>query len=186
LKSFSHMDEAVKRPVDIHEILDNTLLILNNRIKHSVEVVKTYGEISNVHGFSGQISQVFTNIIVNAIDALLEHAEVVSNSDWSPQIEITTTILSQKLDARQNRDWVAVYISDNASGIPLEIQSKIFETFFTTKPAGQGTGLGLAISRQIIVEKHGGHLNLRSKPGTGTTFEILLPLNPQGAEVFQP
>uniref|UniRef100_A0A832H687 histidine kinase n=1 Tax=Oscillatoriales cyanobacterium SpSt-402 TaxID=2282168 RepID=A0A832H687_9CYAN len=179
LKSFSHMDEVTQRPVDIHEILDNTLLILNNRIKHSIEVVKIYEEIPHIHGFSGQISQVFTNIIVNAIDALLEHAEATSNVDWKPKIEIITKILLQESDAGQKRDWVAIYIGDNGPGIPLEIQSKIFETFFTTKPVGQGTGLGLAISRQIVVEKHGGRLNLQSKVGAGTTFEVLLPLNPQ-------
>jgi len=185
LRNFSHMGESNKKAVDLHECLESTLLILHNRVKHSIEVVKKYGQLPPVPCYSGQLSQVFMNIISNAIDALMEQKE--SNGEptygWKPQIEIATEVIEV-----DNSTWAAVRIADNGPGIPLEIQGRIFETFFTTKPVGKGTGLGLAISHQIVTEKHRGKLNLRSRSlldadalgespqSTGTEFEILLPL----------
>ncbi|MBM0741214.1 ATP-binding protein [Phormidium sp. CLA17] len=176
LRNFSHVDEAVQRPGDIHECLDNTLLILGSRIRNFVEVVKNYGDLPLINCYAGQLSQVFTNLIGNAVDALSEQIDSSSESNWKPCIEISTSLLKREISGSSTTQWVAIAIHDNGPGIPAELQSRIFETFFTTKPIGKGTGLGLAISRQIIVEKHGGHLNLASNSTDGTTFEVLLPL----------
>jgi len=187
LRTFSHMDETTLQEVNIYECIDSTLLILNNRIKTGIEVIKNYGDLPLVNGYSGQLSQVFMNILSNAIDALMEKLEVSQKQAptvtgqanlWQPRIEISTEVRVEEVEqtSTDNKRWVAILIKDNGSGIPLEIQQRIFETFFTTKPVGKGTGLGLAISHQIITEKHQGKLNLTSQPGMGTQFEILLPL----------
>ncbi|MBD1812201.1 ATP-binding protein [Microcoleus vaginatus DQ-U2] len=210
LHTFSHMDETHLKQANIHECIDSTLLIMKNRLKYGIEVVKSYGDLPLVKCYSGQLSQVFMNIISNAIDAL---EEVKEEKDFVPAITIETELIdsadgdcvnseliqnyvmgdrpnskqlscaSQKGDLcpeaaekNQNNAWIAIRIADNGPGIPPEIQRRIFETFFTTKPAGKGTGLGLAITHQIVTEKHKGKLNLHSTPGTGTEFEILLPL----------
>jgi signal transduction histidine kinase len=173
LQNFSHMDEAKRRPADIHECIDSTLIILNNRLKPGMEVVKNYGYLPPVNCYSGQLSQVFMNIISNAIDALTEKVEeqAACSKTWQPQIEISTRIVE-----RSHGDWVSVRIADNGPGMPPEIQKRIFETFFTTKPVGKGTGLGLAISHQIVTQKHEGQLLMCSQLEIGTEFEILLPL----------
>lgn len=176
LHSFSHMDESKPLNTDIHECLDNTLLILKNRLKQSTELIKSYGELPLVRCYSGQLSQVFLNLLVNALDSLAEHAADREMStqhpyNWRPTIEITTKII--EIDGRK---WAAIIITDNGPGIPPEIQQQIFETFFTTKAVGKGTGMGLAICNQIVTEKHGGQLNLRSQPAPNTEFEILLPI----------
>ncbi|MGL5061136.1 MAG: sensor histidine kinase, partial [Microcoleus sp.] len=210
LHTFSHMDEARLKEANIHECIDCTLLILKNRLKYAVKVEKQYGDLPLVKCYSGQLSQVFMNIISNAIDALEELKGV---TDFVPLITIETEVIeSSEIDCvsaelmqnygtgdrgnSQGRSfsshngkssgeiavnsqfsaWVAIRIADNGPGIPPEIQRRIFETFFTTKPAGKGTGLGLAITHQIVTQKHQGKLNLHSTPGTGTEFEILLPL----------
>jgi signal transduction histidine kinase len=209
LHSFSHIDGNQRREINIHDCLDGTLLILKNRLKQKIEVVKNYGDIPLIKCYSGQLSQVFMNLISNAIDALEEREET---DQQSPKIEINTRVktlsedqiypaqlaqLSQVnrllyclptykesrslidqniLDIDVNSEWLSICIRDNGMGIPQEIQSRIFDTFFTTKPAGKGTGLGLAISYQIISEKHGGQLNFISDLGVGTEFEILLPI----------
>ncbi len=176
LHSFSHMDESKPLNTDIHECLDNTLLILKNRLKQSTELIKSYGEIPLIKCYSGQLSQVFLNLLVNALDSLAEHAADREMStqhpyNWRPTIEITTKIIEI-----EDRKWAAIIITDNGPGIPPEIQQQIFETFFTTKAVGKGTGMGLAICNQIVTEKHGGQLNLRSQPAPNTEFEILLPI----------
>ncbi|MEG4085252.1 ATP-binding protein [Microcoleus sp. POL10_C6] len=210
LHTFSHMDETHLKQANIHECIDSTLLIMKNRLKYGFKVVKNYGDLPLVKCYSGQLSQVFMNIINNAIDALEEvkeekgfmpaitiETEVIDSSDGDcvnseliqnyvrgdRQIAKQLSSASQNGDfcpeaaeKNQNNAWIAIRIADNGPGIPPEIQRRIFETFFTTKPAGKGTGLGLAITHQIVTEKHKGKLNLHSTPGTGTEFEILLPL----------
>ncbi|MFB2923635.1 sensor histidine kinase [Aerosakkonema funiforme] len=174
LRNFSHMGEGNQKAIDLHECIESTLLILHNRVKYTIEVVKNYGDLPPVPCYSGQLSQVFMNIISNAIDALMDKKEsnTKAASQWKPRIEIVSEVVEL-----ENRLWAAVRIADNGPGIPPEIQGRIFETFFTTKPVGKGTGLGLAIGHQIVTEKHGGKLNLRSHLGIGTEFEILLPLS---------
>lgn len=172
LRNFSHMDESQRKPADIHECIDSTLLILNNRLKHGIKVIKNYcPDLPMVKCYSGQLSQVFMNIISNAIDALKEKSTSL-DSDWQSEIEISTEVIVAK-----DYNWLLVKIADNGSGIPLEIQDRIFENFFTTKAVGKGTGMGLAISDQIISEKHGGKLKLHSLPGQGTEFQIMLPID---------
>ena len=176
LHHFSHMDETKPVQTDIHACVEITLLILKNRFKNGIEVVKNYGELPLVRGYSGQLSQVFLNLLVNALDALTEHAadretDNQGLDDWQPQIEITTKVIET-----EDGKWAAISIADNGPGIPLENQQQIFDTFFTTKPVGKGSGMGLAICDQIVTEKHGGKLKLRSQPGQKTEFEILLPI----------
>lgn len=176
LHHFSHMDERKPVQTDIHECVDITLLILKNRFKNGIEVVKNYGELPLVKGYSGQLSQVFLNLLVNALDALTEQVadreiETQCLDEWLPQIEITTKVIET-----EDGKWAAIWICDNGPGIPLENQEHIFDTFFTTKPVGKGSGMGLAICDQIVTEKHGGKLKLRSQPGQKTEFEILLPI----------
>lgn len=170
MRNFSHMGENHPQLANLHECLDSTLLILRNKLKYGIHLVKNYGELPLVECYSGQLSQVFMNLLTNAIDALNEREK---SEQWQPEITIT----SQWLVESDQSEWVKIEIGDNGVGIPPEIQEKIFETFFTTKPVGQGTGLGLAISHQIVTEKHKGHLKLRSQPGSGTTFEIGLPVS---------
>ena len=173
LQSFSHMDESKLQPADIHECIESTLVILNNRLKSDIEVIKNYGDLPPVYCYSGQLSQVFMHIISNAIDALKDKANEQTNGSktWKPQIKISTEIIEQS-----DAEWVYVRIADNGLGIPLAIQNRIFETFFTTKPVGKGTGLGLAITYEIVTQKHQGQLLMRSQPNIGTEFEILLPM----------
>jgi len=185
LRSFSHANsEGEQKPVNIHDCIDNTLVILNNRIKNTVEMVKEYGDLPAVKCYPGQVSQVFMNIIGNAIDALMEKLAKQASSyeadaapSWQPQITIKTQLSDgEEVSQDPDAEWVSIQISDNGSGIPPEIQGRIFEHFFTTKPVGEGTGLGLAISHQIISERHKGKIKLRSQIGVGTEFEILLPI----------
>jgi len=173
LQNFSHMDETHRKPADIHECIESTLIILNNRLKSGIQVIKKYGYLPPVNCYSGQLSQVFMNIISNGIDALIDKVKErgASSKTWQPQIEISTTVVEDS-----DAEWVSIRIADNGPGISPAIQKRIFETFFTTKPVGKGTGLGLAISHQIVTQKHGGQLLMRSQPETGTEFQILLPL----------
>ena len=139
-----------------------------------ITVIKNYQDLPLVPCYPGQLSQVFMNLIANSIDAVEERLK----TDWdeSPEVIIQTEIKQLSDSDAQIKDYISIQIADNGLGIPVEIQNRIFESFFTTKPVGKGTGLGLAISHQIIVEKHGGQLILNSTPGVGTEFEILLPL----------
>jgi signal transduction histidine kinase len=173
LQSFSHLDETHRKPANIHECIESTLIILNSRLKSGIQVIKNYGYLPPINCYSGQLSQVFMNIISNAIDALTDklEAQVAGSKTWQPQIEISTNILE-----RSDAAWVSIQIADNGPGISPAIQERIFETFFTTKPVGKGTGLGLAISHQIVTQKHGGQLLMWSQPEMGTKFHILLPL----------
>ncbi|MBN4005035.1 GAF domain-containing protein [Nostoc sp. LPT] len=171
LRSFSRLDEAGMKPVDLHEGIDSTLLILQHRLQpqtnsFAIEVVKQYGELPPVVCYAAQMNQVFMNILNNAIDALensVTSGKIINN----PKICIRTEIIEG--------NTVLITIADNGCGISEIVQSRIFEPFFTTKQPGQGTGLGLSISYQIIVEKHGGQLKYVSEPGNGSEFCIQIP-----------
>ncbi len=181
LRNFSRIDEAEKKPIDIHEGIDSTLLILQHRLKPTaakvgIEVIKKYGNIPLVDCFAGQLNQVFMNILSNAIDAF-ESLDIEKTS--TPLITIHTEVVSpedEEMSEQQTNNRVRICISDNGSGIPEAIKRRIFDPFFTTKPVGVGTGLGLSISHNIIVEKHGGSLQCLSKQGIGTEFRIELPI----------
>ena len=178
LRTFSRMDEAEIKSVNIHEGIDSTLLILQHRLKARperaiIEVIKDYSTLPLVECCAGQLNQVFMNILTNAIDALEEVVgsgqSVVNKQDsLSPTITIRTAYV--------DTNWVEIAIADNGSGIPQDIQQRIFDPFFTTKPVGKGTGMGMSISYQIVTEKHDGKLKCFSTYGGGTEFVIQIPI----------
>ncbi len=167
LRNFSRLDESELKAVDIHEGIDSTLVILQNRLKGkggepSIQVVKHYGQLPLVDCYPGPLNQVFMNLISNAIEALEDCRHRPA------QICITTELVSSHR--------VKIRIADNGPGIPTAIQSKLFDPFFTTKPVGKGTGLGLSISHQIITQKHAGQIGCVSEVGQGTEFWLEIPV----------
>ncbi|MGD1808119.1 ATP-binding protein [Dapis sp. BLCC M126] len=166
LRNFSRLDESELKEVELHDGIEGTLLILQNRLKQelAIQVVKNYSDLPLVECYPGQLNQVFMNILANAIDAL----ETSEQENQLRQITIHTSQVDDK--------WVEIAIADNGCGISPSIQNQIFNPFFTTKPVGKGTGMGMAISYQIITEKHGGQLTCSSTVGTGTEFTIQIPI----------
>ncbi|MEO0868421.1 MAG: ATP-binding protein [Cyanobacteria bacterium J06642_11] len=167
LRTFSRLDEAVIKQVNIHDGLDSTLTILNGRLKPTldspgIQVLRNYGKLPNIECYAGQLNQVFMNILVNAIDALESYPP-----DEKATIDITTSVL--------NEDWIIIDIKDNGPGMTDGMHNRLFDPFYTTKPVGKGTGLGLSISYQIITETHSGHITCESSPGKGARFTIQLP-----------
>ena len=158
LKTYTYMDQAPVQSVDLREGLDNTLIILHNKLKGGVTVVREYAEdLPVIQAYASELNQVWTNIIDNAIDAMDGAGTLVVRACWEDP-------------------WVVVEIEDDGPGIPEDIQSKIFDPFFTTKGPGEGSGLGLNISRNLVVQKHLGEIVVRSKPGH-TCFVVRLPIN---------
>ncbi|NEQ71980.1 MAG: histidine kinase [Okeania sp. SIO2C9] len=176
LRNFSHLDESELKTVDIHEGIDSTLLILNNRLRPQsnnsvIEVIKNYGQLPLINCYPGQLNQVLINLINNSIDSINEYnrKQIYLNiQDYSGIIQISTKVLEH--------NWVEISIADNGIGIQPEILNKLFDPFFTTKPIGKGTGLGLSVSYQIIVEKHQGKLFCISKPNNVVEFIIQIPV----------
>ncbi|BAY61597.1 GAF sensor signal transduction histidine kinase [Calothrix brevissima NIES-22] len=172
LRTFSRLDEADMKPVNIHEGIDSTLLILEHRLKPqdnftAIEVFKEYGNLPLVECYAAQLNQVFMNVISNAIDAL-EHSISKDKKLHQPQIHIQTEVIDE--------NSIAIQIVDNGCGIPDDVRSRIFDPFFTTKEPGKGTGLGLYISYQIVVDKHGGQIQCISEPGKGAEFRVEIPI----------
>ncbi|MBW4614488.1 MAG: sensor histidine kinase [Desmonostoc vinosum HA7617-LM4] len=174
LRTFSHLDEANFKTVNIHEGIDSTLVILNNRLKPSldnsqaIQIIRDYGQLPLIQCYAGQLNQVFMNIIANAIDALNEAMSKQEKKQYQPKIYISTKVI--------NKDWAEIRIADNGLGIDEEVKAKLFDPFFTTKDVGKGTGLGLSISYRIIIELHNGSLECHSAPGNGAEFVIQIPL----------
>jgi two-component system, NtrC family, sensor kinase len=173
LRDFSRLDETTFTLVDVHECIDSTLLLLKSRIRKGINITRNYGDIPSIEGFSGSLYQVFMNLFCNAIDALEEAVLQASQDSSNPQCSLAEIVITTRTVAK---DWIEIQVADSGEGIPSEIQKKIFDAFFTTKPRGVGTGLGLSISYQIVVEKHGGRLICSSQVGQGTTFSITLPV----------
>jgi signal transduction histidine kinase len=176
LRTFSRVDEAEMKPVNIHEGIDSTLVILQNRLKAkpdrpAIQIVKEYGDLPPVECYAGSLNQVFMNILSNAIDALNQHNKKRSPDEIKNQPSVIT-VRTQVL----NRDLVRISIKDNGPGIGLDVMGQLFDPFFTTKPVGEGTGLGLSISYDIVVQKHGGELRCCSEPGQGAEFAIEIPI----------
>ena len=181
LRNFSRLDESHKKPVDIHEGIDSTLLILQHRLKATLErpkikIIKEYAKLPQVECYAAQLNQVFLYLLSNAVDAIeekfyqkTETIHLESNILKLPTIRIRTDISPE--------NHLLIMIADNGIGIPENIHSKIFDPFFTNKPVGKGKGLGLSISYQIIVKKHDGNLKYRTKDGQGTEFLIEIPIN---------
>ncbi|NDJ17205.1 ATP-binding protein [Myxacorys almedinensis] len=180
LRNFSRLDEAEIKPVNIHDGIDSTLMILQNRLKGTesnavIQIIKEYADLPLVECYAGPLNQVFMNLISNAIDAVIsrciQEAEACpqnSKSTFTPTIRIRTEPVAE--------EHIAIHIIDNGMGMSEETQKQIFDPFFTTKPVGKGTGLGLSISYQMIVERHGGVLKCLSTLNKGTEFLIQIPI----------
>lgn len=159
LKSYAYLDQAPVQEVDIHEGLESTLVILRSKLKEGINLHRDYEpDLPKIQAYGSELNQVWTNLIDNAIDAL----------DGKGDISLRTRY--------QDENWVTVEIEDNGPGIPPEIQPRVFDAFFTTKPPGKGTGQGLDISYRIVVNKHRGDIKLFSRPGR-TCFQVDLPVN---------
>jgi signal transduction histidine kinase len=156
VKAYSYMDKSPMQEVDVHEGIENTLTILGHKLKKVAVTRKFDHAIPRIMAYGGELNQVWTNLIDNAIDAV----------KGTGKICIATFL---------DDDQVVVEISDNGSGIPPEVQSHIFEPFYTTKGVGSGTGLGLVISNRIVADRHGGEIEFESEPGD-TRFKVRLPI----------
>jgi signal transduction histidine kinase len=184
LRNFSRSDDTSRMFVDIHEGLESTLLILKHRLKAKgkfpgIHIEKEYGDLPQVCCYPGQLNQVFTNILANAVDALADEVyEKEDDLNKQPTIAIQTGVGTLS-NSEVKIPCVTIRISDNGPGMPEEVQQHLFEPMFTTKPIGKGTGLGMSISHQIITQKHQGKLHFHSKPGEGTEFVIEVPIQGQ-------
>ena len=199
LRNFCRLDEAEMKQVNIHDGINNTIMLLQSQLKgkpglEAIAIHKEYSDLPLVHCYPGQLNQVFMNILVNAIYALVEsnkHENVDKNSQNKslgeqeqsctnsqsslsnstrpiPAIRVRTELIEKKK--------VIIKISDNGPGMTENVRKRLFDPFFTTKPVGQGTGLGLSISYEIVVNQHGGELKCFSEPGKGAEFAIEIPL----------
>jgi two-component system, NtrC family, sensor kinase len=177
LRTFSRLDEAELKKVDIHEDIDSILMVLAHQLQPKnenpeIKVIKEYGHLPLIECYPAQLNQAFMNILTNAIDALHDNnSDIITQKksiDSLPTIRIRTEVI--------DTTWVAISITDNGCGIKEENHSKLFDPFFTTKPVGKGTGMGLSISYQIIVKKHGGQISCTSIPGEGAEFTIKIPI----------
>ncbi len=164
LKTFSHIDEAEFKEIDINKSIDTTLNMAKNEFKYKALIRKNYNDIPLIPCYPQKMSQVFMNLIINASQAIDEQGEIV----------IETTFESQ--GRRKEDQFVKISISDTGCGIPKENINSLFDPFFTTKPVGTGTGLGLSIVYEII-SAHNGKIEVESHLGKGTTFTVFLPIN---------
>ncbi len=156
-KQYSQLDRAPFQEVDVHDLLDSTLLMLSGKIGKGIKVVKNYDRtLPKIPAYAAELNQVWTNLIDNAVSAM----------DGQGTLTVRTAM---------DRDKVMVEFGDTGPGVPPEIQTRIFEPFFTTKPVGEGTGLGLDISWRIVAKKHHGEINVFSSPGD-TRFRVWLPV----------
>jgi signal transduction histidine kinase len=157
VKSYAYLDQAPVQDVDLGASLDDTLTILHHKLKHGIEVRRSYGtDVPRIEAYAGELNQVWTNIIDNAAQAM----------DGTGELEVTTSRLG---------DDVEVRIADSGPGIPDDVAPRVFDPFFTTKAQGVGTGLGLHIAHNIIVNHHRGRISFTSRPGR-TEFRIVLPV----------
>ena len=185
LKSFSRLDEAELKQVDIQNSIDNILLLLQHRLgavsireagcdrvlSQEIKVIKNYSQLPLVTCYASQLNQVFMNLINNAIDALENKPE--------PRVITISSSLNQQSDSQfpvPNSQFAVIRIADNGPGMSEEVRQQRFDPFFTTKPVGSGTGLGLAISHQIVVEKHKGQISCISAPGKETELIVEIPV----------
>lgn len=182
LRNFCRLDEAQMKRVNIHDGIDNTIMLLDSRLKNqtsrpAIKLCKEYGNLPLVECYPGQLNQVFMNILSNAIQALDEKMKPEIPDDFVPTIWIKTEIISQVGNYHNNQPKsVLIIIKDNAKGMPESVRQRLFDPFFTTKPVGQGTGLGLSISYEIVVNQHGGEIKCHSEVGTGSEFSIEIPI----------
>ncbi len=170
MKNFSHPGEVEKKAVDINKAIETTVTVAKNEWKYVADVSMDLGDLPLIYCVQGDINQAFLNILVNAAHAV---EDVVGDSGEKGKIDISSRLEDGEVEIR---------IRDTGKGILPENQNKVFDPFFTTKEVGKGTGQGLAIVHDIVVEKHGGGLDLESEPGKGTTFIIRLPIRKDEVE----
>lgn len=175
LRSFSRIDPEKKTAADLHEGLDSSLLILKHRLKANdnrpqINVVKRYANLPEILCFPGQLSQVFMNLLANAIDALDDG----NKGKTYQQIQTAANQITIQTGCADNQ--IVIHIKDNGIGMSDQVKKRIFDHLYTTKEIGRGTGLGLAIAKQIIVETHGGKIEVESEAGQGTEFIVTLPI----------
>ncbi|HEY9799322.1 MAG TPA: response regulator [Leptolyngbyaceae cyanobacterium] len=180
LRIFSRADTENKIQFNIHEGIDSTILILKHRLKAvgsraAIEIKKDYGNLPLINCFPGQLNQVFMNILANAIDALDESFSSNYADDTQALITNIPQIIIQTM-LSEDESQAVIKIRDNGMGMSQENRARIFDSLFTTKPVGKGTGLGLSIAQQIIVQKHGGKLEVNSELGKGAEFIINIPV----------
>jgi signal transduction histidine kinase len=157
LKTYTYLDQAPIQSVNVNQGLDNTLALMQNKLKPGVTVCRDYDpDLPRIEAYGSELNQVWTNIIDNALYAVEDEGEIT-------------------LKTYQDGRWLVVEISDNGTGITADIQGQIFDPFFTTKPPGSGSGLGLNISHNIITQKHDGVITVDSQPGF-TCFQVKLPV----------
>ena len=159
VRSYSQLDRASRQRVDVREGLESTLTMLGHKLRTGVTVVREYDELPPIDGYAGELNQVWTNVVDNAVDAM----------DGSGTLTLRT---------RTEGEWLVVEIADTGSGMAPEVAARAFEPFFSTKDVGQGTGLGLDIARRIVVERHRGLIDIDTPAheGTGTVIRVRLPL----------
>ena len=161
VRSYSQMDRGSLQRIDVRDGLESTLIMLGHKLRGGLEVVRDFGpEVPEIEAYAGELNQVWTNLIDNAVDAM----------DGRGTLRVTT---------RPEGDWVVVEIGDSGPGIPEGVAARAFEPFYTTKDVGKGTGLGLDIARRIVVERHGGTIDIDSSPGD-TTLRVRIPVRPAG------
>lgn len=197
LRTFAHLDEAALKPTNIHQDLESTLLLLAHRLRPTaarpaIQLIRRYGDLPTVECYAGQLNQVLMHLINNAVDALAEGVgpgllsrraaqnldeNSVENPTPQPCIQIETTV--------PRPGHIRITVADNGDGIPASIQSRIFDPFFTTRLVGQGKGLGLAISQQIV-SRHQGSLSFTSQSGSGSRFQLEIPVALTSALVSSP
>lgn len=162
LKDFSRVDQADWQDADLNAGLESTLNVVMNEVKYRADVRRDYGALPPVRCLAGQLNQVFMNLIVNAAHAI-------------PAQRRGVITLATGMQAQADGDWAWVEVADDGCGMPADVQRRIFEPFYTTKPVGQGTGLGLSMSFSIV-QKHGGRIEVQSAPGEGTRFRVWVPV----------
>ena len=191
LQNFCHIDDVYPKPADLHSCLNGIILLLQSRLQNEIEIVKNYCHLPPVNCYIGQLSQVFMNILTNAIDTLINRAvsqQIANECAYGPetpehsppQITITTEIDGGKLNSGTDipkspqKSWVSIRIADNGAGMSEQLQQQIYDSFSVEKRADKETSL--AFSYQIITAKHGGKFSMQSCLGEGTEFKIMLPL----------
>ena len=157
VKSYAYLDQATVQPVEIVRSLEDTLMILKHKLKGSIQIVRNFeAHLPRIEAYAGELNQVWTNLIDNAIDAIGERGTLT-------------------LGARRLGEAIEVRIADTGPGIPAEVADRIFDPFFTTKPQGVGTGLGLHIAHNIVVNRHRGSISFDTSP-VGTEFKVVVPV----------
>jgi len=163
VRSYSQMDRASMQRIDVTDGLESTLVMLGHKLRDGVTVVRDYGpEIPEIEAYAGELNQVWTNLIDNAIDAM----------DGAGTLRLAT---------RAEGDDVVIEVGDTGPGMTPEVAARAFETFYTTKDVGKGTGLGLDIAQRIVVERHGGTITIDSRSGE-TVLRVHIPARPRAAQ----